>query len=89
MILLVTYQTQKRHQNSQRFCPNLSTVAIGSWKCLGFITGKWVRVGQVRVRVTPKAPAENPHPQGGFGGFLYLNKSNTKHTNYNKLYKIK
>jgi len=48
---------------------------------LGFVTGlrtrtgNWVwvgrvRVGRVRVRVTPKAPAENPHPQGGFVGFL-------------------
>jgi len=43
---------------------------------LGFVTGlrtctgNRVRVGRVRVRVTPKAPAENPHPQGGFGGFL-------------------
>jgi len=51
---------------------------------LGFITGlrtragRWVRVGQVQVRVIPRAPAENPHPQGGFGGFLYSNKVNNK-----------
>ena len=40
--------------------------------------GKWVQVGQVRVRVwvTSEAPAENPHPWDGYGGFLKLNKLN-------------
>ena len=37
--------------------------------CLGFVTGLRTRAGKW-VRVTPKAPAENPHPQGGFSGFL-------------------
>ena len=51
--------------------------------------GQWVQVGQVRVRVTPKAPAETHTHRVGFGGFLYLNKLDIKHTNYNKIYKIK
>ncbi len=48
--------------------------------------GKWVWVGWVQLRVTPKSPAENPHPWGGFSGFLYLNKLNIKYTDYNKIY---
>ena len=55
-------------------------------KSLGFImglrtrVGKRVQVGWVQVWVTPKSPTENPHPRGGFGGFLYLNKLNIKYT---------
>ena len=36
--------------------------------------------------MTPKAPAKNPHPRGGFGGFLYLIYLNIKYTDYNKIF---
>ena len=47
----------------------------GEWY-VGPVTGLQTRagtrvwVGRVRVRVTPKVPAENPHPWPGCGGFL-------------------
>ena len=66
---------------------NIDCRNIADMSQLGFITGLRTRAGKrVRVRVTPKSPAENPHPRGGFGGFLYLNKLNIKYTDYNKIY---